>query len=265
MQGKGLNIDRVKERLCAEYIGKNLILLDTIDSTNNYLKKLGAEGCESGTVVASREQTAGKGRLGRVWLSEKDSCLMFSFLLRPRIKLAQVSAITPLCGLALCKAIREYTGLECMIKWPNDVIVGRKKLAGILTEISISNETDYYTVTGVGLNVAQTCFDDEIAHKATSLFLETDKDFDINKLFAVVLRYIEKELEENNFKVSKKALEEYTAMCATLGREVEFLRNGEKLSGTAVEIDANGELIVKLADLSVYKVSSGEVTVQGIY
>ncbi len=265
MQSKFLNVDRIKERLSAEYIGKNLLLLDVVDSTNNYLKKLGADGCESGTVVATREQTAGKGRLGRVWLSEKDSCLMFSFLLRPKVSLSKVSVITPLCGLALCKAIRECTGLECMIKWPNDIIIGRKKLAGILTEISVVNEEDYYTVTGVGLNVAQTCFDEEIAHKATSICLETGKEIDINKLFAVILRYIEKELKENNFKISEKALEEYTAMCATLGREVDFFRNGEKISGKAVEIDVNGELVVRLADLSLYKVNSGEVTVQGIY
>ena len=260
-----LNVDKIKERLFTQYIGKKLVLFDTVDSTNNYLKKLGAEGCENGTVVAAREQTAGKGRLGRVWLSEKDSCLMFSFLLRPRAELAQVSAITPLCGLALCKAIREYTGLECMIKWPNDIIIGSKKLAGILTEISIKSEKEYFTVTGIGLNVAQTCFDEEIAHKATSLFLETGKSFDISELLVVIINYIEKEIEENGFSLSEKALKEYSSMCATLGRKVEFFHNGEKCSGKAVEIDTNGELIVRLEDLSLHKVNSGEVTVQGIY
>lgn len=265
MQAEILNVDRVKDRLSVGYIGRKFVLLDTVDSTNNYLKKLGTEGCENGTVVAAREQTAGKGRLGRVWLSEKDCCLMFSFLLRPRVGLAQVSAITPLCGLALCKALRKYTGLDCMIKWPNDIIIGSKKLAGILTEISIKNEKDYFTVTGVGLNVAQTFFSEEIAHKATSLFLETGRSSDMSELLALIINYIEREIEENGFAISEKALAEYSSACATLGREVEFFRNGVKCSGKAVEIDSNGELIVKLENSSLYKFNSGEVTVQGIY
>lgn len=265
LQNGFLDIEKVKSKLSAKYLGKNLILLETVDSTNNYLKKLGAEGCENGTVVVTREQTAGKGRLGRVWLSEKDSCLMFSFLLRPQLSLAQITAITPLCGLALCKAVREYTGLQAMIKWPNDIIIGSKKLAGILTEISLQAQNVEYIVTGVGVNIVQAVFDEEIADKATSIFLETGKKIDCNDFFAFIINYIEKELEENNFTLTEKVIEEYSALCASVGRNVEFYRGNEKLSGTATGVDENGELVVKLADLSLCKVNSGEVTVQGIY
>ena len=131
-----LNESSLKSLLHNRIIGKNLIVLDSVDSTNDYLKKLGNEGCENGTVVIAREQTKGKGRLGRTWQSKKDDGIAFSVLLRPNAAPSEVSAITPLAGLAVCKAIREYTKLDCVIKWPNDIIVGRKKLVGILTEMS---------------------------------------------------------------------------------------------------------------------------------
>ncbi len=131
-----LNEPAIEKHLKTSVIGKNLIVLDEVGSTNDYLKKLGADGCENGTVAVAREQTQGKGRLGRVWKAKKDDSITFSFLLRPKIAPSEVSSITPLAGLAVCKAIREFTGLDCRIKWPNDIIIGKKKLVGILTEMS---------------------------------------------------------------------------------------------------------------------------------
>ena len=122
-------------------------------STNDYLKKLGADGCENGTVVVAREQTQGKGRLGRVWKAKKDDSITFSFLLRPKIAPSEVSSITPLAGLAVCKAIREFTGLDCRIKWPNDIIIGKKKLVGILTEMSAEFDAVEYVITGIGMPI----------------------------------------------------------------------------------------------------------------
>ena len=117
-----LNKYAVKSHLNTNLIGKNLIVLDSVTSTNDYLKTLGAEGCESGTLVAAREQTKGKGRLGRVWQTKKDDGIAFSFLLRPDLAPNEITGITPLAGLAVCKAIRDYTGIDCKIKWPNDII-----------------------------------------------------------------------------------------------------------------------------------------------
>ena len=106
-----LNEPAIEKYLKTSVIGKNLIVLDEVGSTNDYLKKLGADGCENGTVAVAREQTQGKGRLGRVWKAKKDDSITFSFLLRPKIAPSEVSSITPLAGLAVCKAIREFTGL----------------------------------------------------------------------------------------------------------------------------------------------------------
>ena len=260
-----LNESSMKSLLHNKIIGKNLIVLDSVDSTNDYLKKLGNEGCENGTVVAAREQTKGKGRLGRTWQSKKDDGIAFSVLLRPNVAPSEVSAITPLAGLAVCKAIREYTKLDCVIKWPNDIIVGRKKLVGILTEMSAEFDAVEYVITGIGINVDHTSFPEEIAFKATSLLLETGRHVDKNEFLACVLEHIENEFVKNNLELTPTALSEYTDLCATLGRSVTFQRGTRRISGMAVGVSEHGELKVMMSDGTISLVNSGEVTVQGIY
>jgi BirA family biotin operon repressor/biotin-[acetyl-CoA-carboxylase] ligase len=260
-----LNEPALRHYLHNTIIGKNLIVLETVGSTNDYLKELGNNGAENGTVVTAREQTKGKGRLGRVWQNQKDDCLAFSFLLRPNMTPSEVSSLTPLAGLAVCKAIRKYTNLNCKIKWPNDIIVGNKKLVGILTEMSAEFGAVEYIITGIGINVGHTSFPDDIAHKATSIFLETGRKIDKNEFLASVLEEIEKEFIKNDLRLTPKALEEYTSLCATIGKNIIFGKGMQEMSGKAVGIDANGELKVLLADGSICNVNSGEVTVQGIY
>lgn len=260
-----LNESSLKSLLHNRIIGKNLIVLDSVNSTNDYLKKLGNEGCENGTVVAAREQTKGKGRLGRTWQSKKDDGIAFSVLLRPSVAPSEVSAITPLAGLAVCKAIREYTKLDCVIKWPNDIIVGRKKLVGILTEMSAEFDAVEYVITGIGINVDHTSFPEEIAFKATSLLLETGRHIDKNEFLACVLEHLENEFVKNNLELTPTALSEYTDLCATVGRSVTFQRGTRRISGMAVGVSEHGELKVMMSDGTICLVNSGEVTVQGIY
>ena len=260
-----LNESSLKSLLHNKIIGKNLIVLDSVDSTNDYLKKLGNEGCENGTVVVAREQTKGKGRLGRTWQSKKDDGIAFSVLLRPNVAPSEVSAITPLAGLAVCKAIREYTKLDCVIKWPNDIIVGRKKLVGILTEMSAEFDAVEYVITGIGINVDHTSFPEEIAFKATSLLLETGRHVDKNEFLACVVEHIENEFVKNNLELTPTALAEYIDLCATVGRSVTFQRGTRRISGMAVGVSEHGELKVMMSDGTICLVNSGEVTVQGIY
>lgn len=260
-----LNESSLKSLLHNKIIGKNLIVLDSVNSTNDYLKKLGNEGCENGTVVAAREQTRGKGRLGRTWQSKKDDGIAFSVLLRPNVAPSEISAITPLAGLAVCKAIREYTKLDCVIKWPNDIIIGRKKLVGILTEMSAELDAVEYVITGIGINVDHTSFPEEIAFKATSLLLETGRHIDKNEFLACVLEHLENEFVKNNLELTPTALSEYTDLCATVGRSVTFQRGTRRISGMAVGVSEHGELKVMMSDGTISLVNSGEVTVQGIY
>ena len=221
----------VKREMRTAVIGSELIVLDSVGSTNDYLKQLGNGGCKNGTVVAAREQVGGKGRLGRVWTSVKDENVMFSVLLRPKMAPSEVSCVTPLTGLAVCKARRELTGLDCRIKWPNDVIVGSKKLVGILTEMSAEFDAVEYIVIGTGINVNQTEFPDEIADKATSIKLESGKEFDKNKLLAAVLNQMEQEFIKSDLEFTGETLKEYTELCATVGKTVGFYRGRGNRSG----------------------------------
>lgn len=262
---KYLNENSLKRHLHNNIIGSKLFVLDSVGSTNDYLKQLGNDGCPNGMVVAAREQTKGKGRLGRVWKTKKDDGIAFSVLLRPNIAPSEVSAITPLAGLAVCKAIREYTGLDCRIKWPNDIIVGKKKLVGILTEMSAEFDAVEYVISGIGINVDHSSFPEEIAFKATSIFLETGKHIDKNEFLACVLTHIENEFLRSNLELNPTALEEYNDLCATIGRSVTFQRGSRRTEGMAVGVAENGELKVMLLDGSIQLVNSGEVTVQGIY
>lgn len=257
--------EAIKREMRTAIIGSELIVLKSVGSTNDYLKQLGNSGCKNGTVAAAREQVGGKGRLGRVWKSVKDENVMFSVLLRPKMAPSEVSAVTPLTGLAVCKALRELTGLDCRIKWPNDVIVGSKKLVGILTEMSAEFDAVEYIIIGTGINVNQTEFADDIADKATSLRLEAGREFDKNKLLAAVLNQMEEEFVKCNLEFTGESLKEYTELCATVGKTVSFYRGGNKLSGTASGVAKNGELIVMLSDGSEIRINSGEVTAQGIY
>ncbi len=271
---KGYLLRNTPARLCAEavmchlntkLIGKKIIVLDTVGSTNDYLKSLGSKGAEAGTVVIAREQTAGKGRLGRVWDSKRDDGIFLSLLLRPELSPSEISAITPLSGLAMCRAINDFCMLDSRIKWPNDIIVGKKKLVGILTEMSAEFDKVEFTVTGIGINVEHTSFPDEISHKATSILLETGRHIDQNKFVAAILNYLEQELVMNRYRLSGQSVYDYKDLCATIGRQVTFTKGGRNKTGMAVNINNSGELEVMLSNGTISTVNSGEVTVQGIY
>lgn len=274
MTNKGYMLVNTPSVLCVEaincYLNTNLIgnkikVLDTVTSTNDYLKKLGTKGAEAGTVVLAREQTAGKGRLGRTWQSKKDNGIAMSVLLRPEKAPAEISSITPLTGLAVCRAINDFCRLDSQIKWPNDIIVGSKKLVGILTEMQAEFDRVDFTVTGIGINVQNTIFPDDIAHKATSILLETGRHINQNKLVACILKYLERELVNNHYTLSGTSVTDYQKLCATVGRSVTFNRGRRKISGMAIGINNSGELEVMLSNGTIATVNSGEVTVQGIY
>ncbi|HEX3039128.1 MAG TPA: biotin--[acetyl-CoA-carboxylase] ligase, partial [Caproiciproducens sp.] len=172
-----------------------------------------------------------------------------------------ITNITLQAGLAVCKAIQELTGCPAMIKWPNDVVVGGKKVCGILTEMAAEIDRVNYIVVGIGINVNIPSFPEELRGKATSLLLETRENVLRIKLLQEVLFRFEKLLTNH----TDDFLDEYKTLCVSLNRKVGFSRNSIPLTGTAADISPNGELLVRLEDGSVVPVSSGEVTVQGIY
>lgn len=260
-----INEVELTEGLQTKNLGKSLIFMQKVDSTNNEIKRLAQKEYPNGTTVVAESQSSGKGRLGRLWSSPNGTGLWFSFLLRPQIPPNQIAGITLATGLGVCKAIRNFIGVNALIKWPNDIIIANKKLCGILTEMAAESDRIEYAVVGIGINVNTIEFPEEIQHKATSLFIETQKQINRAELFKNILfeveKYIEKYLSDNQMDI----IDEYKKLCATLGRKVTVTRGKHILSGTAISINNEGELIVKKETGEEIYVNSGEVTVQGIY
>lgn len=259
-----LNMQQIKSELKTNWLGQELIVMQETGSTNQEVKALAANGAQRGLVVATELQSKGKGRLGRTWISPKGKDLCFSILLKPQIDMSEIGIVT-LCGaLAVCRVIREHLGLDAKIKWPNDVIIGSRKLCGILTEMAADMEQIEYVVSGIGINVNNTDFAEDIAHKATSLCIESGKEIDRAKLLCRVLEAIEKIIDTYYENGETALLAEYRLLCATIGREVSFTRSGKSYVGYASDITSTGSLVVDCSGNKT-EISSGEVTVQGIY
>lgn len=257
--------DELVSHLRTNLLGRKLVFLDSTGSTNEYAKDLGMDGEPEGTVVIARDQTAGKGRLGRRWVTKKDEGVWFSILLRPKLTPTGISGITPIAGLAVCSALNRLYGMESQIKWPNDVISGNKKLCGILTELSAEMDAIQFAVLGIGINCDTESFPGEIAHKATSVYLETGKKINKSQLIAEILNTLEEELIQTNYKMTPFKVKEYTSHCASIGKAVTFHRGNKQVNGIAVAVNPKCELVVMLNDGTTHNVSAGEVSVQDIY
>lgn len=254
----------ITKYLNTNIIGKNIVCLDNIDSTNEEAKRLGNKGEIDGTVIFAEEQTNGKGRLGRNWVSPKGTGLWFSILLRPNLRPFDISNITIVAGYSVCKAIKEFTGCNTMIKWPNDVIIGNKKICGILTEMTAETDRINYIVVGIGINVNIQDFPQEISHKATSLAIESGGKINRIELAKKILMQFDRDYQKFLLSNSLDMIEEIKKQCATIGREVTVYIGNKIITGIAVDILPSGELVVK-NDKEQIIVNSGEVTVQGIY
>ncbi len=272
VRNKGYRLTSSPDRLSAviiadgletSTIGKKIVVLPNVDSTNDEVKRRAAAGEPEGLVVIAEHQSAGKGRFGRIWSSDSGG-VYFTVLVRPELPPSDIASVTLAAGLAVCLAIREYTGLDAKIKWPNDIIIGRKKLCGILTEMSAQSDRIDFIAIGIGINVNHTFFPEEIKSKATSLYLETGERIDRNSFMRCVIKKLDTVLSSFFVSVSLDDEKLFEGLCATIGRSVTVQRNGEELSGIAEGITGSGELIIN-SDGKKTVIGSGEVTVQGIY
>ena len=259
-----LDAQIIRNSIPARIVGREVVVLKSVDSTNEELKRRARDGAISGIVVASESQTGGKGRLGRSWKSDPGG-LFFSLLLRPELPPAELSSITLAAGLAVCLAVREYTGLDARIKWPNDIIIGNKKLCGILTEMAAQSDIIEYVIIGIGINVNNREFPEEIRAKTVSLREQTGKLIDRNDFFVAVLKHLDEEAASFISGFSADEFRQISELCATIGRRVSASRGDSRIEGTAESISSSGELEVRDDSGKLHRISSGEVVVQGIY
>ena len=260
-----LTAPEIQHGLSTHTMGKQVIFLKEVDYTNEEAKRQGIQGAPEGTVCLAEHQTGGKGRLGRRWVSLPGEGIWMSILLHPGITPYEVSQITLLAGLAVCRAIRSVTGCDALIKWPNDIVIHGKKLVGILTELAAEADRINYAITGIGINVNQQQFPQEIAYKATSLFLETQHKWSRAPLVQKVLENFEDAYDSFLTEASFDFITPYKELCISLGREVSVQRGEQIIQGKAVDISRSGELVIETPQGHLYAINSGEVTVQGIY
>lgn len=252
--------------LDARWIGNRLEYFDETDSTNIRARKFAEDGAVHGTLVVADRQTGGKGRRGRQWISPGGAGIWMSLVLRPAFAPVHASMLTLVAGMAVVKAVKNVTGLDAMIKWPNDAVLGGRKICGILTEMSTEDQYIRYVVIGIGINVNIDEFPGDIRGTATSLKLELGETVRRSPLIKAVAaafeEYYDIFLETCDM---SKLKEEYNRKLANMSRQVRVMDPGGEFCGTALGIDDEGSLLVRKSDKTVAPVISGEVSVRGIY
>jgi BirA family biotin operon repressor/biotin-[acetyl-CoA-carboxylase] ligase len=241
-------------------IGRNIVHYFRTESTNDVALKLAAGGAEHGTVVVAEEQTAGRGRLGRVWFSEKSSGIYTSVILRPPLSPAAAPVLTLMAGVAVHQAVSSVTGLAVDIRWPNDLLVNGKKVCGILTEMSAEIDRLHAVVLGIGINVNHSQMPAELKLIATSLRLEANRSISRSNLFVVLLRELERHyrllLKDGN-----KAITERWAAVSSFarGKRVRVVTPAGEALATTAGLDPSGAFRIRHDDGREELLVAGEV------
>jgi len=232
-----------------------------VDSTNLVALRLGHQGEPHGALVIAEEQVAGRGQAGRAWHSEKSAGIYVTVLLRPEIPPMQAPLLTLLAGLAVHAAIAEQTGLQADIRWPNDVLLGGKKVCGILTEMHAEPGRVHFVVVGIGLNVNNESLPRELAATATSLRLHGGRAVSRIELLAKLLRHLERDYNQFVRDGAAPVLRRFAQVSSyAQGRRVRITNGRESFSGTTAGLEPNGMLRVQLDDGTVQAVISGRVS-----
>lgn len=274
VQNKGYKLISVPDSLSenelksirrTEWVGQEIFYFPVVDSTNTKAKQLAEEGYPSGTLVVAEQQDAGKGRRGRSWESPRGTGIFMTLMLKPDINPGNASMLTLVAALAVSAGITKCTGRPAGIKWPNDIVMNKKKVCGILTEMSAQFDYVNHIVIGIGINVHNDTFPEEISHMATSLYLETKEHLNraalIEEIWEQFERYYAVFLETEDL---SGLVKEYNAHLVNLHQSVKVLDPKEPYEGKALGITPRGELIVDTWE-SRKLVSAGEVSVRGIY
>ena len=262
--GSIYNETTIADQIHTKWAGKTVHFARETDSTNLWIKRLAKEGASEGTLALAEFQSAGRGRLGRSWEVPEGTSVMMSILLRPKFEPQYAPTLTLVMGMAVAKAVKSL-GFDVSIKWPNDVVVSHKKICGILTEMGVRDGKIDYAVIGVGINVNIKEFPEEMVDKATSLYLESGKEFDRSQIPGLVMEAFEKYYEKFAATCDLSGLkEEYESILANYNQPVRVLAK-EPYEGVARGITDGGELLVEKTDGTIVAVSAGEVSVRGLY
>jgi BirA family biotin operon repressor/biotin-[acetyl-CoA-carboxylase] ligase len=249
----------VQSALTTKLIGRPFYYHPVVGSTMDEARRLAQAGVPEGTVVLADEQVAGRGRLQRRWWAPAGSSLLLSLVLRPLLGPRHAQRLTMICSLAVCDAIAQVSGLRAMIKWPNDVLLGGRKVCGILTELDLVGDELRYAIVGIGINVnVDFTTAPPLMSPATSLSMETGRAIPRLDLLVALLSGIEKRYLA--LRDGRSWHQEWADRMATLGQHVRVSSGSEQWHGLAVGVDEDGALLLQLEDGSTRRVLAGDVT-----
>lgn len=252
------DMEGLRSRITGD-IGKNIVLLEKVDSTNTFALNL--PDAAHGTAVVAEEQTVGRGRQGRRWVSPPGRNICLSVILRPQLRPEEATLLTLLAGVACCEAVRGVTGLPVGIKWPNDLMLRGRKMGGILTELKTGSGSIQVAVIGIGINVnaREKDFPPELCDIATSVLIETGMEHDLERLAAEILNRIDAWYSTLLLDGRQPLINAWRGLSVTLGQRVRVVTGNESLVGTAEEIDELGRLILRLESGGTRAVHAGDL------
>lgn len=252
----------IQKELNTAVLGREVFYYSSVDSTNQVAHDLARKGCPEGSLVVAEEQTAGKGRWSRTWFSPAGLGLWFSLVLRPALSPLSISQIPLVVGASCARAIHEHLGLKPGLKWPNDLVFDGKKACGILVEMDADAERVNFLVVGIGINVNQEKddFPPDLRETATSLKMELGEEVERTPLLRRILEALESDYYEycrNGFEQGRDWWLRYNV---TLGRPVRVQVGSDILVGTAIDLDMDGSLVLRLNNRQVRRCNAGEIT-----
>ncbi len=254
--------DEIRDGLETKNLGQaNIIHYPLIDSTNDQAKVLAIQNAPEGTLLVAEEQSAGRGRKGRSWFSATENGICLSMILRPSMPPGEISQITLMTAVAIAETLFDLTDINVTIKWPNDILVNGKKLAGILTEMSMEMDAIDYIVIGLGLNVntEKELFNDEIKDLATSLFIESGRYFSRVEIIQRFLERFEKYYIQIQSEGFKSIIKRWKTLSNIIGKYVIVDVGGRKISGLVDDIGDDGVMVLKDTDNVIHRILSGDV------
>ena len=260
-----LHADDLISRLGApRVIGRDIQVFQETTSTNDVVEKFARDEVKQGVVVFAESQTKGRGRLGRKWASPGRKGLWFSILLRPNLRPQQATQLTITSATALRRAIQSHTGLSPEVKWPNDIVLGGKKVAGILTELAAELDHVKYVILGIGVDVNLNAVDfpADFRKTATSLKLELGKPLSRPELAVAILRELDRDYERLNSGGFAALADEWQSHCTTIGQQVTIRIGDRKLRGRAESLSEDGALLLRTDHGHLERVIGGDVTME---
>ena len=256
-----INSSEIRKCLGTRIMGQAGLYFRSLASTNDVAKQLASSGMKEGTIVLAESQLNGKGRLGRKWFSLEGG-LWFSIILRPRIEPKHALKLTLLGSVAMVKTLNKLYGIRAEIKWPNDVLINHKKVCGILTEASIKGKNLNFAVLGFGVNANfdSEAFPRHLRDSATTLKTQMKKGVSREILLCKLLGNVEILYDLFRSRKFEAVLDDWRKLSGFLGSYVRIVDGQRSIEGTALDLDTDGALIVRLKDRSTHKIFSGDVT-----